>query len=80
LRGNIDTLFDYLREKRSTAFQEVISGLDSRKYKRILQNWDVFLNEPRQASPTAANADLPIIDLARKRIYKKYRRTVKDGN
>jgi CHAD domain-containing protein len=40
----------------------------------------VFLNEPRQDSPTAANADLPIIDLARKRIYAKYRRTVKDGN
>jgi CHAD domain-containing protein len=80
LRDDIDPLFDYLREKRSKAFQEVISSLDSRKYKRILQDWEVFLNEPRQDSPTAANADLPIIDLARKRIYKKYLRTVKDGN
>jgi CHAD domain-containing protein len=79
LRDDIDTLFDYLRQKRSKAFQEVIRSLDSRKYKRILQDWDVFLNEPRQDSPTAANADLPIIDLARKRIYTKYRRTVKDG-
>jgi CHAD domain-containing protein len=80
LRDDIDPLFDYLREKRSKAFQKVISSLDSRKYKRILRDWDVFLNEPRQDSPTAANADLPIIDLARKRIYAKYRRTVKDGN
>ena len=80
LRDDIDPLFDYLREKRSKAFQEVIGSLDSRKYKRILQDWDVFLNEPRQDSPTAPNADLPIIDLARKRIYKKYLRIVKDGN
>ena len=80
LRDDIDPLFDHLREKRSKAFQEVITGLDSRKYKRILQDWDVFLNEPRQDSPTASNADLPIVDLARKRIYKKYLRTVKDGN
>lgn len=79
LRDDIEPLFDYLREKRSKAFQEVISGLDSRKYKRILQDWDVFLNEPRQDYPTASNADLPIIDLARKRIYKKYLRIVKDG-
>jgi CHAD domain-containing protein len=80
LRDDIATLFDYLREKRSKAFQEVMSSLDSKKYKRILQDWDVFLNEPRQDSPTAANADLPIIDLARKRIYKKYLRTVRDGS
>jgi CHAD domain-containing protein len=80
LRDDIDPLFDHLREKRSKAFQEVISSLDSRKYKQILQDWDVFLNEPRQDSPAASNADLPIIDLARKRVYKKYRRTVKDGS
>jgi CHAD domain-containing protein len=80
LRDDIEPLFDYLREKRSKAFQEVISSLNSRKYKRILQVWDEFLNEPGQDSPTAPNADLPIIDLARRRIYKKYLRTVKDGN
>jgi CHAD domain-containing protein len=80
LRDDIDPLFDYLREKRSKALQEVISGLKSKTYKQILQDWDVFLNEPQQDSPTASNSDLPIIDLARKRIYKRYRRIVKDGN
>ncbi len=79
LRDDINPLFDYLREKRSKAFREVIRSLQSRKYKRILHDWDVFLNEPRQDSQMAPNADLPIIDLARKRIYKRYRRTVKDG-
>ena len=38
------------------------------------------LNEPPQDSPMAPNADLPIIDIARKKIYKRYKNIVKTGN
>jgi CHAD domain-containing protein len=79
LRDDIDPLFDYLRKKRSKAFRDVIGGLRSKEYAQIMQDWEVFLNEPRQASDTAACADLMIGDLARKRIYKKYRSIVKAG-
>jgi len=80
LCNDIDPLFDYLRKKRSKALQKVISGLESKKYAQIMQDWETFLNEPQQDSPTAANVGRPIINLARKRIYKQYRRTVEDGN
>jgi len=80
LRNDIDPLFDHLRKKRSKAFQKVISGLKSKKYAKILQDWEAFLNKPLQDSATASNAGLPIIDLACKRIYKKYRSVVKAGN
>ena len=80
LRDDIDPLFDYLRKKRSKAFQQVISGLKSKKSIKILKDWEVFLNQPRQDDGTAPNAELPIVDLACKRIYKKYRRVVKAGN
>ena len=80
LRNDIDPLFDHLRKKRSKAFQKVISGLKSKKYAKILQDWEAFLNKPLQDSATASNAGLPIIDLACKRIYKKYRSVVKTGN
>ncbi|MEA3429351.1 MAG: CHAD domain-containing protein [Thermodesulfobacteriota bacterium] len=79
LRDDIDPLFDYLREKRSKVLQEVITGLKSRKYAKIMQNWEDFLNEPLPDSPMASNANRPIIDLARKRIYEKYRNVVKAG-
>jgi len=39
-----------------------------------------FLNEPAPKKPTAANAAIPIVDLARKRIYKRYRSVIKDGD
>ncbi|MFC1493804.1 CHAD domain-containing protein [Thermodesulfobacteriota bacterium] len=80
LSDGIDPLFGYLREKRSKAFQKVIRGLKSKKYANILKDWEAFLDKPQQSSSTASNAQLSIIDLASKRIYKKYLSVVKAGN
>lgn len=80
LHCHIDPLFDYLRKKRAKAFREFLRRLETRKYKRIFRNWDLFLNGPRRDSAPSSNADLPVISLARKRIYKKYRGILEDGN
>jgi CHAD domain-containing protein len=77
LRDDISPLFDYLRKNRSKALQKLIRGLRSKKYVHIMQNWESFLNEPVQDPPAAPNAKVPIIILARKQIYKKYRDIVK---
>ncbi len=79
LRDDIDPLFDYLQKKRSKALQKVIRGLKTKKYAKILKDWETFLNKPPPDSATASNAGLPIVELARKRIYKKYRTVVKAG-
>ncbi len=79
LRRDIDPLFDYLRNNRTKALQSVIRGLKSKKYALIMQSWESFLDEPVQDPPTASNANVPIIALARKRIYKQYRWIVKNG-
>ncbi len=80
LRNDIDPLFEYLRRTRSKALQNVLNGLRSKKYVKILRDWEAFLKVPREDSATAANAKLPVIYLARKRIYMKYRGVVKAGN
>ena len=80
LSDDIGPLFEHLRRKRSRAFQRVIRGLKSKKYAKILEDWEVFLNESQQDSTTAPNAGIPIYDLARKRIFKIYRNIVKAGN
>jgi CHAD domain-containing protein len=79
-RDDIRPLFDYLREKRAQVFRDFLPLLETRKYKQIFRNWDLFLNGPRRDSAPSSNADLPVIGLARKRIYKKYRGILKDGN
>ncbi|MGD8610355.1 MAG: CHAD domain-containing protein [Desulfobacterales bacterium] len=80
LRDDIDPLFVHLRKKRTEAFQHVLRGLQSSKYKKIMKDWETFLNKPPPESASAANAELPVIELARSRIYKKFRRVVKTGS
>jgi CHAD domain-containing protein len=80
MRDDIAPLFDYLRTQREQTLQDVIAGLDSSEYARILRDWEVFLNQPVPETPESANAATPIIELARQGIFKRYRRVVKDGN
>ena len=80
LRDDIGPLFNHLRKKRSKALQHVIRGLKSKNYARILQDWEAFLKKPVRESASASNAGSPVIDLACKRIYKKYRGIVKAGS
>jgi CHAD domain-containing protein len=80
LCDDIDPLFDHLRKKRSKALQKVIRGLKAKKYTKIIEDWEAFLNKPLSDSAGALNAKLPIIDLARNRIHKKYRNVVKVGS
>jgi len=80
LRDDIDPLFDHLRKKRSKALQRVIRGLKAKKYTKIMEDWEAFLNKPQRDSAGASNAKLPVIDLARNRIHKKYRNVVQVGS
>ncbi|MGB3717503.1 MAG: CHAD domain-containing protein [Candidatus Promineifilaceae bacterium] len=77
---DIVPLFDYLRVRREQALEEVIDSLSSSEYIRMHREWEEFLNEPISKKTVAANAAIPIVDLARKRIYKRYRRVIKDGD
>ncbi len=80
MRADIGPLFDYLRLRRERALEEVIAGFSSSEYALVLQEWETFLNEPVPKKAKAANATLPIVDLARKRIYKRYQRVLRDGD
>ena len=80
LRDDIDPLFEYLHKKRSRALQNVIRNLKTKRYAGIIDAWEAFLNAPPQDFPDAKKAELPISDLACKRIYKKYLSVVEGGN
>jgi CHAD domain-containing protein len=76
---DIGPLFEFLRERRVTALKDVIKGLKSKKYARITGDWETFLQQPGAKKKEAPNAAMPIIDLAQRRIYKRYCRSIKDG-
>lgn len=79
MRADVDALFRYLRAQRGQALQRVVEHLDSADYGRLLQEWQAFLDEPGPEVTEAAKAAVPVADLARKRIYRRYRRVLKDG-
>jgi CHAD domain-containing protein len=80
MREDIVPLFDYLRLLREQVLEEVLKGFSSRRSSRVLGEWEEFLNEPVSKKPLAANATVPITELARKRIFKRYCRVIKDGD
>jgi CHAD domain-containing protein len=80
MREDIAPLFDYLREQRGQALQETIDELNSARYAAMMDEWDAFLHEPVPDAPSAPNANVPIDDVARRQISKRYRQVIKDGN
>ena len=79
LAADIGPLFAYLRQKRTAVLADVIANLNSPQYRQIMADWEAFLNEPVPENPTAPHAARPIIKVARKRIFKRYRQIVAEG-
>ena len=80
LQADIRPLFAFLSKNRVSALMSVIKGLNSEQYSRIMNDWEAYIQEPPEDTPDAANAALPVIDLAKSRIYKRYRSILKEGN
>ena len=79
MRDAIKSLFQFLKAKRLQVFESVKNSLHSREYAEIIRKWEVFLGQPCEHSPIAPNAAVPIIDLARKRIHKRYTEILRTG-
>ncbi len=79
LRDEINPLFEFLKNKRSTVLGDVKNGLSSRESAKVFRTWENFLDEPPEGSPTAPNAEIPVVKLARKRIHKRYIKILRTG-
>jgi CHAD domain-containing protein len=80
LYNDIDPLFAYIVKRRSLSLRKVIRNLNSNKYRRIMQDWESFLDDPQYDLISGPSAKVPVFELACKRIYKQYRNVVKAGN
>ncbi len=79
LKDAITPLFTLLKRRRAEAFSHQLDYLQSTDYAQFMAEWEAFLNDEEHDGTTAKHADTAIIDLARKRIYKRFRRIIKDG-
>ncbi|MEW6143931.1 MAG: CHAD domain-containing protein [Thermodesulfobacteriota bacterium] len=79
LRPGLGPLYDIIAREREEAHEGFVSELASGSYRRSIEAWGKFLNEPAGAEDELPDSGAPVIDLAKKRIRKRYRKAVKLG-
>jgi CHAD domain-containing protein len=79
LRDGLDPLREFLERRAERAHAELARQLGSRRYLTLLASWKGFLDKPVPKRPRAANARMPIRERADTRIWKIYRRALKQG-
>ncbi len=79
LRPGLDPLFETLAHDREKAVKECAKFLESGAYKKILAQWEEFLNSSGGAE-AAPEGGLSVLEVAKKRIWKKYRKVIKMGS
>ncbi|NJD08188.1 MAG: CHAD domain-containing protein [Methylococcaceae bacterium] len=75
----LEPLRAVLLQQADWAYGELFRHLSSGGYRRFMADWRRFLETPPPARPRATEALTPIIDLAGRRIWKLYRRAIKQG-
>lgn len=77
LRGHLAPLARYLAERQRREQRALVRALDSRRAERLLVDYRAFLAAPPAVEPP--DAERPVTEVARERIWKAYRRLVRHG-
>jgi len=80
IREDINPLYDFLVDKQRKQQRELAKHLKSRKYLIMLAEWTHYLEQPVYNKPIEPDAELTIKQLADGRIWKIYKRVVREGN
>jgi CHAD domain-containing protein len=79
IRADLDPLHDFLAAKQQKAQKELAKKLRSSKYLSTISEWEQYLKEQAPLKPVEPNAKLTIKQLADRRIWKSYKRVLREG-
>jgi CHAD domain-containing protein len=79
VRQDLEPLRDFLHSQQRTAHQALVRALDSARYRRFKQAWRDYLQSPLPPRTTLANARRPVKAVADQRIWRMFRRIIKEG-
>lgn len=77
LQGSLHTFFMDLATRRAEEQKKLARAMKSSRYSQTTDEWEQYL-EGNDETP-AENADTPVIDIARKTIFRRYKKIMKDG-
>jgi len=78
-QGSIEPLRGFLEHHADLAHAELARQIHSPRYRALLADWRKFLSAPSPRRPTAPQALAPIKEIADGRIWKLFRRALKQG-
>lgn len=79
LRADLAPLRVLLQTHVATTHRDLVHRLQSSRYRRFLERWEAFLERPVPSQPSAPLAMLPFRQVCGRRIWKLYRRVLKQG-
>lgn len=75
----LEPLRALLSARRTAAYDRIRAAVSTDRFASLLDDWQAFLDAPATSPAEHIDATLPIGEVAAERIYKAYRRLVKDG-
>lgn len=78
-RADLEPLRSYLQEQHTKAYAELGEALTSASYKHFKTDWHRFLKTPSPRVSSLPNAMRPVQHVANERIWKVYRKVMKEG-
>lgn len=79
LREELEPLRTFLEAHHATEQKTLSRKLASPQFRKLIKDWRTFLEAPAPERPTAARAASPAKSVADGRIWKMYRRVLKEG-
>ena len=78
-QNDIEPLRDFLHRHWRDEHRTLVRALDTARYRRLVTGWRSFLEQPVNERSTLPNARRPVYEIARERIWRVYKRILKEG-
>jgi len=79
LHAGLEALFLQLRQNRKVEHAKLKKKLRGAAYKKLMQAWEDFLTDGAQTDETSAHAGTPVLDVAKRVIFKRHAKICRIG-
>ena len=80
VQPDIEPLRTFLIKHQKAENRALVKALDSARYRRLVNSWQAFLEQPVSERSTLKNAGRPVSEVASRRIWSVFRRAIREGD
>ena len=80
MQADIEPLRTFLIKHQKIENKNLVKALNSARYRRLIKNWRTFLQQPVNERSTLKNAGRPVSEVASERIWRIFRRVIREGD